>query len=415
VQLLLGGGNAEDTVRKLWQAIEQSADMVLITDCAGVIEYVNPAFEILTGYSREEAIGETPRLLKSGQQTPELYQELWATILSGNVFRGVLANRKKSGEIFYAEKSITPVRDGEGKITHFISNDRDITERRRLEAQLQQAQKMDAVGKLAGGVAHDFNNLLMVISSYAELMQNSLAPEHPLRRNVQEIMTASRRAADLTRQLLAFSRKQMQSLQLLDLNWMIRDINKMLPRLIGEDIELVFAAGRDLGKVKADPVQIEQILMNLAANARDAMPHGGKLVIETATVQLDDAYMQRHSIVPPGEYILLAVTDTGEGIAPEHIGHIFEPFYTTKEEGKGTGLGLATVYGIVKQNGGFVWVYSEPGLGTTFKIYLPRVQRETGQVQPLKLVEESPQGCETLLLVEDEAAVQPLAFVTCTV
>jgi len=173
-----------------------------------VIEYVNPAFEILTGYSREEAIGETPRLLKSGQQTPELYQELWATILSGNVFRRVLANRKKSGEIFYAEKSITPVRDGEGKITHFISNDRDITERRRLEAQLQQAQKMDAVGKLAGGVAHDFNNPLMVISSYAELMQNSLAPEHPLRRNVQEIMTASRRAADLTRQLLAFSRQQ---------------------------------------------------------------------------------------------------------------------------------------------------------------------------------------------------------------
>jgi len=201
-QLLSGGGNAEDTVRKLWQAIEQSADLVLITDRTGVIEYVNPAFESLTGYSREEAIGQTPRLLKSGQQSPELYQELWATILSGNVFRGVLANRKKSGEIFYAEKSITPVRDSEGRITHFISNDRDITERRRLEAQLQQAQKMDAIGKLAGGVAHDFNNLLMVISSYAELMQNSLAPDHPLRRNVQEIMTASRRAADLTRQLL---------------------------------------------------------------------------------------------------------------------------------------------------------------------------------------------------------------------
>ena len=289
VQSLLGGSNAEDTVRKLWQTIEQSADMVLITDRAGVIEYVNPAFEVLTGYSREEAIGETPRLLKSGQQTPELYQELWATIVSGNVFRGILANRKKSGEIFYAEKSITPVRDSEGKITHFISNDRDITERRRLEAQLQQAQKMDAIGKLAGGVAHDFNNLLMVISSYAELMQNSLAPEHPLRRNVQEIITASRRAADLTRQLLAFGRKQMQSLQFLSLNGIILEINKMLPHLLREDIQIVFVPGEHLGRVKADRVQIEQVVMNLAANARDAMPDGGKLTIETASVRVDEA------------------------------------------------------------------------------------------------------------------------------
>ncbi len=400
---------AEDTLRKLWRAVEQSADLVIITDLSGVIEYVNPAFEALTGYSPEEVIGRTPRILKSGQQAPALYQELWQTILSGGVFRGILVNRKKNGEIFFAEKTITPLRDTEGTITHFISNDRDITERRQLESQLQQAQKMDAIGRLAGGVAHDFNNLLMVISAYAELMQDSLAAEHPLRRNVQEIMTASRRAADLTRQLLAFGRKQMQSLQFLDLNWIIRDINKMLPRLIGEDIQLMFVAGQNLGKVKADPVQIEQVLMNLAANARDAMPHGGKLVIETASVQLDEAYVQQHSIVPAGDYVLLAVTDSGQGIAPEHIAHIFEPFYTTKEEGKGTGLGLATVYGIVKQNGGFVWVYSEPELGTTFKIYLPRVQQDTGRVEPLKLVEESPQGCETLLLVEDEAAVRQSA------
>src|SRR4029077_2083060 len=318
------------------QAIEQSADMVLITDRAGVIEYVNPAFEALTGPAREEAIGQAPRLLKSGQQSPELYQELWATIMSGNVFRGVLANRKKSGKIFYAEKSITPLRDAEGKITHFISNDRDITERRRLETQLQQAQKMDAIGKLAGGVAHDFNNLLMVISAYAELMLDSVAPEHPLRRNVQEIMTASRRAADLTRQLLAFGRKQVQSLQLVDLNWIVEEINKMLPRLIGEDIELIFAPGQNLGKVKAELVQIEQIVMNLAANARDAMPKGGKLTIETANVQLDEDYVQEHSIVPAGDYVLLAVTDSGTGIASEHMAHIFEPFYTTKGEGKGT-------------------------------------------------------------------------------
>ena len=227
-----------------------------------------------------------------------------------------MVNRKKNGDVFVAEKTVTPLRDGEGRITHFISNDRDITDRRRMENQLQQAQKMDAIGRLAGGVAHDFNNLLMVISSYAELMLDSLAPQHPLRRNVDEIQKASRRAADLTRQLLAFGRKQMQTLQLLDLNLIIEDINKMLPRLIGEDIELVFVPGEKLGKVKADPVQIEQILMNLVANARDAMPKGGRLVIETASLRLDDAYVQEHSIVPPGDYVLLTVTDSGRASRP---------------------------------------------------------------------------------------------------
>lgn len=243
----------EDTLRKLWRAVEQSADMVMITDRAGVIEYVNPAFEALTGYSPRELMGLTPRVLKSGQQAPELYKELWQTILSGNVLRCTMVNRKKNGDTFVAEKTITPLRDSEGTVTHFISNDRDITDRRRMENQLQQAQKMDAIGRLAGGVAHDFNNLLMVISSYAELMLDSLTPQHPLRRNVDEIQKASRRAADLTRQLLAFGRKQMQTLQLLDLNLIIEDINKMLPRLIGEDIELVFVPGAKLGKVKAGP------------------------------------------------------------------------------------------------------------------------------------------------------------------
>jgi PAS domain S-box-containing protein len=397
---------AEGTLRKLWRAVEQSADLVVITDREGMIEYVNPAFEILTGYSRVDVMNQTPRILKSGQQTSDIYGELWQTILSGNVFRGVLVNRKKNGDIFVVEKTIAPLRDHEGKITHFISNDRDITDRRRLENQLQQAQKMDAIGRLAGGVAHDFNNLLMVISSYAELMLDALAPQHPLRRNVNEIQKASRSAADLTRQLLAFGRKQMQTLQFLDLNSIIEDINKMLPRLIGEDVELVFVPGEGLGKVKADPVQIEQVVMNLAANARDAMPQGGRLVIETASVNLGDDYVQGHSIVPPGEYVLLAVTDSGQGIAPEHLSHIFEPFYTTKGEGKGTGLGLATVYGIVKQNRGFVWVYSEPGLGTTFKIYLPRAQEMTAVPKLSAPAEDYLTGCETVLLAEDEAAVR---------
>jgi two-component system, cell cycle sensor histidine kinase and response regulator CckA len=219
-------------------------------------------------------------------------------------------------------------------------------------------------------------------------------------------MGASRRAADLTRQLLAFGRKQMQSLQILDLNSVIGEIAGMLPRLIGEDIELVFAPAKNLGKVKADSTQIEQIVMNLAANARDAMPGGGRLSIETARVRVEESYVQRHAIVPPGDYVLLTVTDSGQGIAPEHLAHIFEPFYTTKEPGKGTGLGLATVYGIVKQNGGFVWVYSEPGLGTTFKVYLPQVQGLSCEAPIIKLAEGAPRGCETLLLVEDETSVR---------
>jgi len=397
---------SEETLRQLWCSVEQLADLVIIMDRSGVMEYVNPAFEALTGYSRQEAVGQTHGMLNSEQQAGELYREMWETVLSGNVFQGVVMHRKKNGESLIVENTVTPLPDGSGEITHFISTGRDITERRRLESDLQQAQKMDAIGRLAGGVAHDFNNLLLVISAYAELMLDSLADGDPLRRNVGEIMTASRRAADLTRQLLAFGRKQVQALQVLDLNTVIGEITGMLPRLIGEDIELAFVPGQELGKVKADPVQIEQVVMNLAANARDAMPEGGVLTIETATVRVDESYVQRHAIVPPGEYVLLTVTDSGQGISAEHLPHIFEPFYTTKEAGKGTGLGLATVYGIVKQNGGFVWVYSELGFGTTFKIYLPRVPSLRNQVQIAKPAENSAGGFETLLLVEDEASVR---------
>jgi len=400
---------SDEILRKLWRSVEQMAEALAIMDGSGVMEYVNPAFEALTGYSRQDAIGQTLGILKSDEQAGDLYEEMWNTVRSGNVFRGIIMNRKKNGETLIIEKVLTPLRDGSGEMTHFISTFRDITERRRLESELQQSQKMDAIGRLAGGVAHDFNNLLLVISAYAELMLDSLAAEDPLRRNVAEIMTASRRAADLTRQLLAFGRKQMQLLQVLDLNKVIGEITTMLPRLIGEDIELVFAPGHDLGKVKADPIQIEQVVMNLAANARDAMPGGGALTIETATVRVDESYVQRHSIVPVGDYVLLTVTDSGQGIAAEDLAHIFEPFYTTKEAGKGTGLGLATVYGIVKQNGGFVWVYSEPGLGTTFKVYLPQVQSQSSEVSITKPVESSPRGCETLLLVEDEASVRQAA------
>jgi signal transduction histidine kinase/ActR/RegA family two-component response regulator len=347
-------------------------------------------------------------MLKSGEQGPEVYQELWKTIQSGNVYRSIFVNRKKNGELYYVEESISPVRDASGAITHFISNGRDLTDRLRLEAQLLQVQKMDAIGRLAGGVAHDFNNLLTIIMSYAELAQDAVTAGTSLERKLQEILSAARRAAQLTRQLLAFSRKQPQALRVVELNDVIAEITQTLPRLIGEDIDLTFVPGAGLGRVKVDPVQIEQILMNLAANARDAMPQGGSLSIETSDVHLDEHYVHgKHAIIPTGHYALITVTDNGVGISPDHLPHIFEPFYTTKPSGQGTGLGLATVYGIVKQNRGFIWAYSEPGSGTVFRIYLPCVAtRQRHPEAPDRLPEPAVGGSETLLLVEDEDAVR---------
>jgi len=397
---------AEEKLRKLSSAVEQAADTVVITDREGRIEYVNPAFELLTGYTREEAVGQNPRLLKSGTQDARFYQEMWQTILRGEVYRGVMINRKKNGELYYAEKTITPVRDSEGRITHFISNDRDITERRKLEEQLLQVQKMDAIGQLAGGVAHDFNNLLMVISSYAELMMDTLAPDTALRHHGEEILKASRRAADLTRQLLTFSRKQVQVLRVLDLNHVLQDICQTLPRLIGEDMQLSLQLGKQLWPIKADPVQVEQIVMNLATNARDAMAHGGQLTLETRNVELDEDYCRVHPEAAPGEHILLAVSDSGAGIDPAILPRIFEPFFTTKEKGKGTGLGLATIYGIVKQSGGHITVHSEAGVGTTFKIFLPRVPADAAGLEPVPRSSRHLDGNETVLLVEDEDAVR---------
>jgi len=399
---------AEQSLRKLSQAVEQSADMVMATDLRGIIEYVNPAFETLTGYPRDEVYGKTPRILKSSEQGPEVYQEMWKTILAGNVYRGILVNRKKNGELYYVEQTICPVRDAAGNVSHFVSNGRDLTDRLRLEAQLMQSQKMDAIGNLAGGVAHDFNNLLTIITSYAELALDEVPKSSPLEAKIQEILQAARRAAELTRQLLAFGRKQPQALRVADLNQVIARIAHTLPRLIGEDIDFTFVPGEGLGPVRVDPLQVEQILMNLAANARDAMPQGGHLRIENSDLRLERDYIHCHqATIPPGRYILITVTDDGSGIPHEHLPHIFEPFYTTKPAGKGTGLGLATVYGIVKQNRGFIWAYSEPAMGTVFKIYLPCV----GGRDPMRDVvdvkaEPATRGSETVLLVEDEQSLR---------
>jgi PAS domain S-box-containing protein len=394
---------------RLVTAIEQSAEAVVITNPAGDIEYVNPAFTRITGYGREEVLGQNPRILKSDKQDPAFYQQLWATISKGQTWHGELINRRKDGKLYNEAMNIAPVRGAHGEVTHYIATKQDVTERKTLEVRLQQAAKMEAVGRLAGGVAHDFNNLLTIINGYSALVLDRLNSDDPMRGHLHEIMKAGDRAASLTRQMLAFSRQQVLAPRVLDLNALVADVEKMLRRLIGEDIDLAMVRDSALGQVKADRGQIEQILMNLAVNARDAMPEGGKLVIETANVELDDTYADRHTVVTPGRYVMLAVTHTGIGMDAETQSHIFEPFFTTKEKGSGTGLGLAMVYGTVKQSGGYVWVYSELGQGTTFKIYLPRVEEVAESVQGSEVRGRSVTGSETILLVEDEGAVRALA------
>jgi nitrogen-specific signal transduction histidine kinase/DNA-binding response OmpR family regulator len=287
----------------------------------------------------------------------------------------------------------------------------DVTERRALEQQLRQSQKMEAVGRLAGGIAHDFNNLLMVISGYSEFLLERLGDKPELRAPAQEISSASERASSLTRQLLAFSRKQMMAPKIVNLNDVVTENLKMLTRVIGEDVDLVMLPGENLWPVRADAGQIEQVIMNLAVNARDAMPAGGKLTLETSNVTLDEEYSRLHTPLRPGEYVMLAISDTGAGMDTATQSHLFEPFFTTKGT-KGTGLGLSTVYGIVKQSGGYIWVYSEVGRGTAFKVYLPRVAAmgETAVAQPAALIEahQVEPGTETILLVEDEANLRYL-------
>jgi len=526
---------AEDKLRLQATALESAANAIVITDPAGNIQWVNPAFEHLTGYSSGEVIGQNPRLLNSGQQRPGFYKQMWDSILSGNVWEGEIINRRKDGSLYTEFQTITPVHDANGAVTNFVGikedvtnrkraedalqaseaayrsiiegapygiyrvrddgqilmanpamaqmlgyespaelvgrntatdlylspEDRglsaaqwrvketvppyevtwkrkdgkhivvrlagrmlhdpgdaipsyevfveDITEKRALEEQFRQAQKMEAVGRLAGGVAHDFNNLLMIIGSYADMIPQQLSDPAKVTKYASQISEASSRAAAVTQQLLAFSRKQVLQPTALNLNVLILGLGKMLPRLLGEDIRMTVAPGAT-GRVKADATQIEQVIMNLAVNARDAMPEGGRLIIETSDVTLDREYSKRHGIqVPPGDYVMVTVSDSGIGMDAETQAHIFEPFFTTKAMGKGTGLGLATVYGIVKQSGGFIWVYSELGQGSTFNVYLPREEEpehaDTGQAVDRSI----PRGSATVLLVEDEDVLRTVA------
>jgi two-component system, cell cycle sensor histidine kinase and response regulator CckA len=395
---------SEYSYRTLFDSITEA---VYIHDLEGRFLSVNRAVEAMYGYTAEELIGQTPAMLTDpGRNAMESVQEYLARARTGEPQRFEWWSRRKNGESFPKEITLTRGRYFGSDV--LIGVARDLSEQKSLAEQLRQAQKMEAIGRLAGGIAHDFNNLLTAIKGNAEML---LMDDHDaeVEAGVQEIAKAADRASSLTRQLLAFSRKQVMKPRVISVDAAVREMAPMLSRLIGADIELRTVLEAQLGAVLADPTHVEQILLNLAVNARDAMPEGGKLTIETTRATLDESYARHHVGVEPGKYVMLAVSDTGMGMDAQTRARIFEPFFTTKEEGKGTGLGLATVYGVVQQSGGHIWVYSEPGKGTTFKIYFP----ETGHVEQPPATPAEPAapvvGTETILLVEDEAPVREFA------
>jgi PAS domain S-box-containing protein len=363
----------------------------------------------MLGYeSREE-------LLKMNLATdicrdPKEHQRLIAMLPYEESFKDLEVEwKRKDGTPITVRCSGWPAKDANGTMAYLEVFAEDVTQRRVLERQLHMAQKMEAVGRLSGGIAHDFNNLLGVVMGYSQVLKRTLGPQNPSYEYAEEIEKASQRAVSLTRQLLAFSRQQVLEPAILNLNALVSDMEKMLPRLIGEDIELTITMDTELGQVKADRGQLEQVVMNLAVNARDAMPDGGKLTVRTANVVLDTAYARNHPGAKPGSYVMLAVTDTGMGMDPETQARIFEPFFTTKERDKGTGLGLATVYGVVKQSGGYIGVDSEKGKGASFMVYLPRVEQAVAVPEASTAAPPRARGSETILLVEDAEPLLKLA------
>jgi PAS domain S-box-containing protein len=387
--------------------VENAAYGIFRTTADGKFLDANNALVAMLGYASTDELMNVN--ICSVYAHPEEREPLIAATTARGFADGLeLEWVRKDGQPLMVRLSARLIRETAGE-QYFEGIAENVTEWRALETQLRQAQKMEAVGRLAGGVAHDFNNLLMVIKGHTELLLERTAPEHPDFRKIDQIKKAADRAAGLTRQLLAFSRMQVMQPRVMDLNSTITEMGRMLPSLLGEDIELAVLTKPEVGHVKADAGQIEQVILNLTVNARDAMPHGGKLLIETSNIELDETYARMHPPLAPGRYVMLAVTDTGIGMDAATQAHIFEPFFTTKEKGKGTGLGLATVYGVVKQSGGFVWVYSELGKGTTFKIYLPRVDDLAEAESEKKRSEELPRGSGTILLAEDEKEVREVA------
>jgi PAS domain S-box-containing protein len=408
----LGAERARTLTEAKYRAlIEQVAAVSYIAELGvhGNWLYVSPQVETIFGYTPDEWLNHSDQWTRFvPEEDHPIVHAAEEACMQVRRFQAEYRITRKDGRIIWVNDTavVVPGSDNHPLMEGIIV---DITERKALENQLQQARKMEAVGRLAGGVAHDFNNLLTIIKGYVEMATNR-AEKHPeLRRDLQHIGDASERAGTLVRQLLAFSRKQVLKPKVLDLNSIVLNLDKLLRRVLAETVAMKTIVGKDVGAVKADPSQIEQVIMNLVVNARDAMPKGGKLLLETSNVELDETYAQDHAMVRPGRYVLLAVTDTGIGMTADTVANIFEPFYTTKESGRGTGLGLSTVYGIVKQSGGYIWVYSEVGKGTSFKVYLPRVEDHLDTPTKVEIPGTAARnGSETILLVEDEPAVREL-------
>jgi two-component system, cell cycle sensor histidine kinase and response regulator CckA len=395
----------------LRQAIDAAGEVIFTTDRAGVFTYVNPQFTKVYGYEADEVVGrETPNILKAGKMPPDFYMKFWQELLEGRAIDVEYINRAKDGRLVTVKASASPVLDGT-EIMGFLAIQRDVTEQRRLErveAQFVQAQKLEAVGRLAGGVAHDFNNILTAILGYVELLLEDVRDERQ-RRDLEEIRHAGERASALTRQLLAFSRKHVLLPTLIDLNEVVRDLRNMLTRVIGEDVRLTVEFAPDLPVVRADVGRVENALVNLAVNARDAMPSGGHLEIRTATADLDEEFVRQCPGAAPGRFAAVSVTDTGTGISDEVLAHLFEPFFTTKPMGAGTGLGLSSIYGFLQQSRGLIDVTTQIGVGTTVTMYLPQAAVAGSIRSTCYGNRELPTGTETILLVEDDVPIRSVA------
>ncbi len=405
---------ANERLRLLEAAIVNTSDTVIITDAepddpanSGIV-YVNNAFTQVTGYTYKEIVGQSQQVFHGPNTDPRQLEKIRSALLNREAVHVELVNYRKDGSEFWVDMTVAPILGEQNELTHFVSIERDVTERKQLEIALLQAQKMEAIGLLAGGIAHDFNNVLTVILSYSDLMLRYFDENERVRKYVEPIHTAGKRAADLTHQLLAFSRRQMLRPEEMNLNEIVVEVENMIRRPIGEDIQFTTLLAADLWPIQADPGQLSQVIMNLSVNARDAMPHGGTLTLRTENTTLERKDGRISPELNPGEYIKLTVQDTGKGIDNETLARIFDPFFTTKGPGKGTGLGLSTVYGIVAQSGGGIYVHSEIGVGTQFEIYLPRVGE--GSDLEMSVTDSLPKerGSETILLVEDEISVREL-------
>jgi len=400
---------AEESISRLAMAVEQSPESIVITDASGAILYTNPAFAKNTGYSCAEALGQNPRILKSGKQDAAFYRQLWDVLQRGEVWHGHFINQRKDGTLYNEEATISPVRDAAGKVVNYVAVKRDVTSEMQIQEHLRQAQKVESIGTFAGSVAHDFNNILGAMFMQLDLIKMDLHQPAEVAEGLKSLHANTERAANLVRQILLYSRRTVAQKRDLNLNEVVTNFSKMLQRIIREDIQLQLHLHPGVLPLHADPGMIEQVIMNLTTNARDAMPKGGKLIVGTFPAALEAAQAERLGAeAGPGEYVCLSVSDTGTGIPLEVLPKIFEPFLTTKDIGKGTGLGLASVFGIVKQHKGCIELDNRPGHGVTFKVFFPALANPITHAGAMAVPPANLRGTETILLVEDEDSLRAL-------